>query len=193
MRKDNTVLYKSNRYTVPFGTYKPGLRLAFRDDDGFLTLFDEKGAIVASHSISLEKGKLICNNNHKRDNSHKINELNEKVLGLLGGSKDAASFLKALQKEKPRYVRDQFKLMADVAGKYAAKVVEQAISYCLELRLYSAVDCRDAADYFRRQNAGEEDEIQATARPDAWPLHLKVRAEHRSITVYTELLGGDAR
>lgn len=27
VRKDNTILYNSNRYTVPIGTYQPGLEL----------------------------------------------------------------------------------------------------------------------------------------------------------------------
>ena len=194
VRPDNTVLYKSNRYTVPFGTYKPDLSLEIKVDGGFLTLFDTStGAIVASHRISPERGQLVSNNNHKRDTSQRINELYEKVLGLLGGSDTAAAFLQALRREKPRYVRDQFKLMTDVVKKYHAEATLQAVSYCLDLKLYSAVDCRDAAGYFLRQNPKEADEIPDIARPDAWPLHLSVRAEHRSITVYTDLLGGDAR
>ena len=194
VRPDNTVLYKSNRYTVPFGTYKPDLSLEIKVDGGFLTLFDTStGAIVASHRISPERGQLVSNNNHKRDTSQRINELYEKVLGLLGGSDTAAAFLQALRREKPRYVRDQFKLMTDVVKKYHAEATLQAVSYCLDLKLYSAVDCRDAAGYFLRQNPKEADEIPDIAKPDAWPLHLSVRAEHRSITVYTDLLGGDAR
>lgn len=190
VRKDNTVLYQSNRYTVPTGTYKPGLRLELRVDDGFLTLFDMTGAIVASHRISPEKGKLIRNNNHLRDTSQGIDELYGKVLGLLGSSETAAVFLNALRHEKPRYVRDQFKLMEDVAGKYTATIVGQAIDYCLNLKLYSAVECRDAAIYLLSQTEAAH-ETPAIESAGVWPLHLRVKAEHRSITAYTELLGGD--
>jgi hypothetical protein len=193
VRKDNTVWYKSNRYTVPFGIYKPDLRLEFRVDDGFLTLFDMAGAIVASHRISLKKGELVRNNNHLRDNSQRIKDLYEKVLGLLGSSEDAAAFLKALRHEKPRYARDQFKLMEDLAGKYPAVIVGQAISYCLNLNLFSAVECRDAAIYLLGMTQEEAHETPAIGSASIWPAHLRVRAEHRSITAYTDLLVGDAR
>jgi transposase len=193
VRKDNTVLYESNRYTVPIGTYKPGLKLELKVDDGFLSLFDEKGAIVASHKISPERGKLVRNSNHLRDNSQKIDDLYEKVLGLLGGSVTTATFLKALRHEKPRYVRDQFKLMENVAGQYPTSIVGQAISHCLDLNLYSAVECRDAAISLLGQTEEDSHETPAIESASIWPLHLRVRAEHRSITAYTELLGGDAR
>lgn len=193
VRKDNTVLYRSNRYTVPVGTYKPGLRLELRDDDGFLTLFNmATGAIVASHRISPERGTLVRNNNHLRDNSQSIDKLYEKVLNLLGSSEKAAVFLTGLRHEKPRYVRDQFRLMADVVGKYSAMIVEQAIDYCLELKLYSAVQFRDAAGYFFIQTE-EAHENTALENRNAWPAHLKVKAEHRSVTAYVELLGSDSR
>jgi transposase len=193
VRKDNTIWYKSNRYTVPIGTYKPDLSLELRVDDSFLTLFDMTGAIVASHEISPEKGKLVRNNNHLRDNSQSIDDLYEKVLGLLGNSEDAAVFLKALRHEKPRYARDQFKLMEDAAGKYPAAIVGQAISYCLNLNLFSAVECRDAAIYLLGQTVEDAHVTPAIENTSVWPAYLRVRAEHRSITAYTELLGGDAR
>ncbi len=193
VRKDNTVWYLSNRYTVPIGTYKPDLRLEFRVDDGILSLLDTTGTIVASHKINPDRGKLVRNNNHLRDTSQRIDDLYEKVLGLLGSSEDAAVFLKALRHEKPRYARDQFKLMEDVAGKYPAIIVGQAIGYCLNLKLYSAVECRDAAIYLLSQTTEDAHVTPAIENASVWPAHLRVRAEHRSITAYTELLGCDAR
>lgn len=38
--KDNTILYKGNRYSVPIGTYKPGLELVVEEEAGILTLKD---------------------------------------------------------------------------------------------------------------------------------------------------------
>jgi hypothetical protein len=55
------------------------------------------------------------------------------------------------------------------------------------------VECRDAAIYFLSQAAGEIAAPSVIENAGAWPLHLTVRAEHRSITVYTALLGGDGR
>jgi len=57
VRKDNTILYKSNRYSVPIGTYVPGKEVRLRIDNGRLILMD----ITAKKSllnISLVLGKV---------------------------------------------------------------------------------------------------------------------------------------
>ncbi|HHW40654.1 MAG TPA: hypothetical protein GXX19_05820 [Syntrophomonadaceae bacterium] len=134
-----------------------------REDDGYLILYEmTTGAIVAGHKISPEKGILIRNNNHLRDNCQKINDLQEKVLKMLGSTNRAEAFLKAIRREKSRYVRDKFKLLADVARKYPPTIVEQAINYCLELKLYSAVEFRNAANYFlsRTEEAPETSDLE---------------------------------
>lgn len=191
VRKDNTILYKSNRYTVPVGTYKPGLELELRIQDDCIVLyhlFSEE--IVAKHKISPGKGVLVQNNNHLRDNSKKIDALYEKTLGALGNTNDAAKFLKAVRQEKSRYVRDQFGLMEQVAKNYPQQIVEQAIAYCLEQSLYSAVDCRSAAEYFSSCQEAPID-ISMLDNPESWPKYLQVKAQRRSITVYSDLLGGE--
>jgi len=107
VRKDNTIWYNGNRYTVPVGTYKPGRNLEIREEAGVLTLLDiSTGEVVATHQISLAKGVLVRNNNHLRDNRLKIDELYEKAVELLGGSAQAIDFLAVIRREKPRYVRD---------------------------------------------------------------------------------------
>jgi len=98
VRKDNTILYKSNRYSVPVGTYKPGLELELILKDDCIILYHLfTDQIVAKHKISPGKGVLIQNNNHLRDNSKKIDELYETTLKNLGGSNNTANFLKAIR------------------------------------------------------------------------------------------------
>ena len=72
-------------------------------------------------------------------------------------------------------------------------IVGQAIGYCLNLKLYSAVECRDAAIYLLGMTEEEAHTTLAIKDHGIWPAYLRVRAEHRSITTYTELLRGDAR
>ncbi len=190
VRKDNTILYKSNRYSVPIGTYKPGLELELVIEDNCIVLYHLiTKEVVTRHKISAEKGALIQNNNHLRDNSQKINEFYEKTLENLGGSDNAAKFLKAIRQEKSRYVRDQFVLMNEVAKVYPSPIVEKAIAYCLEMTLHSAVDCRCAAEHFLSQQETPVD-ISVLDNPDSWPQYLKVKAEQRSISAYSTLLGG---
>ncbi|WP_407701946.1 Mu transposase domain-containing protein [Tepidibacillus decaturensis] len=62
VRKDNTIWYEGNRYTVPTGTYKPGLEVAIEVCDGKLLIYDViDHNLIAEHSISLEKGRLFFN------------------------------------------------------------------------------------------------------------------------------------
>ncbi|PHJ39783.1 hypothetical protein P378_01380 [Desulforamulus profundi] len=191
VRKDNTILYKSNRYSVPLGTYKPGLELELKVQDDSIILYHlNSNQVVAKHKISLKRRSLEQNNNHRRDNSQKINELYEKTLEVLGGTEKAVEFLKTIRKEKSRYVRDQFGLITQVARDYPQSIVDQAIAYCLEQNLYSAVDCRSAADYFLNHQEAPVD-ISILDNPESWPKYLQVKAQQRSITVYSGLLGGE--
>jgi len=66
VRKDNTILYESNRYTVPLGTYGPGKEVGVRvTEDKRLIIYEvDSGSILAEHALCLHgKGKLIRNNN----------------------------------------------------------------------------------------------------------------------------------
>lgn len=94
VRKDNTILYLSNRYSVPLGTYRPGKQLFLTIEADTLVLTDPaSNQVVATHKINLGKGQLIQNNNHLRDHSSKISGLQVHVLGLLGGGPDAGTLL----------------------------------------------------------------------------------------------------
>ncbi|WP_199898964.1 transposase [Paenibacillus popilliae] len=71
VRKDNTIWYESNRYTVPIGTYdgsdkEVAVRVA---EDNKLIIYEEgSGHILAEHTLCLHrKGELIRNHNHGRD------------------------------------------------------------------------------------------------------------------------------
>ena len=55
------------------------------------------------------------------------------------------------------------------------------------------MECRDAAIYLLGQTVEDAHVTPAIENTSVWPAYLRVRAEHRSITAYTELLGGDAR
>lgn len=191
VRKDNTVLYKSNRYTVPVGTYKPGLELKVEEEAEILKLFDlQTDKLVAQHRVSREKGALIQNTHHLRDNTKKIDELYDKTFNLLGATAQASEFLTYVRREKRRYVREQFGLMEKLTQKYPLGVIEKAIDYCLARKLYSAVDCRDAAAYILSQEEAPA-QTSCLAKQGYRPGVLKVKTEQRSITAYTRLLGGE--
>ena len=86
VNKDNTIRFKSNRYSVPLGTYG-----SQKDNQVYLEIQGEQqnilvickhpdNEIIAEHQISSEKGKLIKNRNHTRDRSKGIEELKRNVI-----------------------------------------------------------------------------------------------------------------
>lgn len=189
VRKDNTIVYKSNRYSVPLGTYRPSRKLAIEELDVILTIADpETGEILAEHTVCHERGKLIKNRHHSRDLTAKVDELFQQTLAKLSNSLDAKEFLAAIRIEKRRYARDQFKLIERLADQYSVDIMAKAIGYCLNYRLYSAVECRDAAEYLAVQKS-IQDEVAATILP-TFPKRLSLQTEQRRISAYTRLYGG---
>ena len=59
VRKDNTVLYKGNRYSVPLGTYRPEVALKVTEQDGNLILSDlNSGKPVGGAQALWGKGSI---------------------------------------------------------------------------------------------------------------------------------------
>ena len=186
VKKDNTISYYSNRYTVPYGTYKPDLKLKVKEDNNILIVTDPvTDKVIAEHPVSTEKGVLIRNNNHLRQYDNKIEKLYENTLSLLGGTSRAAIFLETIRKEKSRYVRDQYNLIRSLAEKHPLPVINQALEYCCYYSLYSAVDFRDAVTHFLKQIRPDHEPLQA--RSIKIPGQFKIKTEVRNISAYTSI------
>jgi len=84
VRKDNTIIYQSSRYTVPLGTYHPGRQVILKEKEETIEIIDEKtGELLARHRLCVEKGRLIANNNHRRDRSQGIDRMRTQALVAL--------------------------------------------------------------------------------------------------------------
>ena len=144
VRPDNTVWYKSNRYSVPYGTYAK-IKEVFLDVEGNkLHILDQVGDVIATQDIYDGKGKLIRLESHRRNKTDKINTLRENAIALLG--EEFREYLEILCEKKPRYVRDQLNLVVSACKTFGRETVIAAMSYCQDLDLYSANDLRDAAE-----------------------------------------------
>ena len=182
VRKDNTVLYCGNRYSVPVGTYRSGRNLVVTFFENELCLTDEKQQMVASHPLCEGKGQLIQSSNHRRDHSCRIAELYELTLTAWGDSPAVRQLLDGIQQQKPRYVRDQFQLLRNVAVQHDPSTLSQALRHCLERDLYSAVDIRDAAQCLSKKTP------EVTFVPAApLPPHLRQTTAKRDPKVYAAL------
>lgn len=186
VRKDNTVLYHSNRYQLPFGTYRPGLRARLLEQDGKVTILDvETGDAYASHSIPAGRGNLVRITNPERRRGMRAGQMQEKALEKLGGREEAADFLSRIRQKKPRYATDQMRAILTVLETWEdSDAIEKALDYCIRQSLYSAADYRMAVEYFAQTGRPE---LEA-ARP-AKDIPQKYRAVHpqvRSIQEYIQ-------
>lgn len=136
VRKDNTVLYDSNRYTVPLGTYSSNPEVRLEVKDGMLHISTTFGDNICAHRISSGRGLLIRNSNHLRDRESPLEELETSMTGLLGS--DTAPFFQHLRAEKTRYFRDQCSIIRRSLDLYSKENVCAAISFCMKNNLYSA-------------------------------------------------------
>jgi len=160
VHKNNTVFYEGNRYTVPIGTYPQDRGVSLTIKDGILTISSIFGDyVIAEHTLSSNKGELISNNNHKRDTTSKLDAIQCSLIETLGGDENAETFLKQIRRLKPRYARDQFKLFGETIQAHSQNAVYKSINYCITHSLYSAVEFRNAAEYFESGIEAEKGRI----------------------------------
>jgi transposase len=159
VHKDNKIFYDGNRYTVPLGTYSPGLEVAVEVEGDKLIIRDTiDNCVIAEHTLSKIKGELVQNNNHKRDTSTSLNVIQDILCKRFNSIDEARVFLTQIRKLKPRYGRDQFALIEKTLNEHGQATVRNALDYCLTHSLFSAVEFRNAAEYFENRLDAVSDE-----------------------------------
>ena len=197
VRKDNTIWYESNRYTVPIGTYDgTGKTVAVRvTEDGQLMIYDEEtGQVLAEHARCLHsKGELIRNNNHGRDRTKGIPAYIDHVVERFADRARARRYLEEIHKRKPRYIRDQLQAIEKCVTEVSEKESDQALAYCMRHSLYSAADFVAAANHYREKT---QQEVEKLPRNDLNLLiqvdtaKLKAKPQLRDFQAYQRILEG---
>ena len=65
--------------------------------------------------------------------------------------------------------------------------MKQAIMYCLEKGLYSAIDCREVVAMLQADATGGMPPVDKVKLPK----QFRLQTEHRSLAAYTALVGGE--
>ena len=190
VRADNTVLYKSNRYSVPYGTYSKEKKVFLVAKNGKLEIMDRAGEPLALHDISEAKGKLIKMEIHRRNKQDKIKEQIEKAVSLLG--EEFRKYIEVLCETKPRYVKEQLNLVLNTCEVYNRNDVLAAMQYCVEKELYSAGDLWDAAGTIAGQKLPhiQPSRLPVSGNSPQPPLtdeRYHIPVENRALTVYAEV------
>lgn len=194
--KDNTIRFKSNRYSVPLGTYS-----ATSDNQVFIevkpgerqTLVIRKeleGELIAEHSISTEKGKLIQNRNHTRDRSKGIEEFKQRLISHFEDQERAASYLHEICLRYPRYRRDQLTIIHRVIQQNPLWI-EAGLTKCMKENLYSANDFRDVVRHLKAIDTESTQKMENSLTNHSVKAGIMVST--RSLGTYTSILGGETQ
>src|SRR5690606_3965292 len=132
VRKDNTITWKGNLYSVPFGTYRGrGSSVLTRAEEDVLVIV-QPGTLqeICRHVIPTETGQKILKSDHKRDKTLKVEEMMLNVANQFLDPVTAKDWLNGIYQLRPRYMRDQLQVIQEVVVKEEwREVANRAMSF----------------------------------------------------------------
>ena len=157
VRKDNTIIYKNNFYRVPLGTYKHPKTIVRTEvtDDNHLIIYNTDNNKIASHKIYPGKGKTIGGSNYKRDFSSGIDQMIDELSSRFKDPVKVKEYLLNVRNDKPRYVRDQLQHIKKLTGSFDMKIMNRAMEFCIENKIYRATDLESVAKNIFSQESQE--------------------------------------
>jgi len=184
VRKDNTIIFDSNRYSVPYDTYNKHSEVRIENHEGTLFVYTLDGSLICEHLINNGRGELIINTDHKRDKSSALDKLQASLDEKL--HYEATGFLNAIRSEFPRYHHDHLRLINSLIDKYGPELTVEAINFCDINRLYNANTVKDYLENRKPHILPTIVEIDTSRIPVSDPkFHIK--AEKRPLDVYREV------
>lgn len=189
VRKDNTIAFKSNFYLLPSGTYQGGKTTVLVDhtEDNNIVIYNVDNNETARYKIYSGKGKLIGNNNFRRDFSSGIEQLIIEVSSFFKDTEQAIDYLQEVRSNYPRYSRDQLLLIKKMLQTYNMEIMNKAMDFCTQHKIFKATDMESVAEKFK---------IQMTNKSDSEPVNIKtlnkesfnIIPEKSNISDYNNLL-----
>jgi len=150
--KDHTISYKGNFYSLPLGTYKgENTKVLVSHEEGKLVIQSLEREHIATHSISILKGRYIRNSDHARDKASGIEEKMVLAVDKLGNTDKAKEFIEGIRNNKPRYLNDNLRLILSKTEEQDNEAVSKAIDYCLENSYYNALKFTELIAYFKQE------------------------------------------
>jgi len=196
VRKDNTIWYKSNRYSVPLGTFNRIKQVYLEEKDDTLIIKDEeKREVIATHKLNQGRGNLIQDTNHLRDRTKGIDTYIETVASNFSDSKMATSYLETIRKRMPRYIRDQLQIIAKAIKNEQQQLIDLALDECIKRDFYSATEFIDIIHYLNRQRQSNSysnvsvEEVKLLHPSSESTVHTNIH--RRDVQDYIAVMEGD--
>jgi len=159
VRKDNVVSYRGNFYRVPRGTYKPPkttVRIEITDDNQ-LIIHNSKNEEIVTHPIYPSgMGQTIGKRSSRKEVDKRIDQLIDETAALFADPEQAKAYCQKIRQDKPRYIRDQLLIINKLPNEYDMEIVNQALAFCIDNKIYRATDMVSVAKKFNAQQSQDE-------------------------------------
>jgi len=192
VRKDNTVAYRSNFYSLPSGTYQGrDTKIYLEELESQLILYTQEKKVLAMHQLSINKGELVRNTDHGRDKSASITQAGKEVEDMLGNTQKAILFLELLRAEKPRYYHDSLRVIKIGLTGVSKEIIAQTIDTCLENKIYNGHVLTEIANkIIQNKNKQENLKIQVqlpTEKNNTVLQQLSIEPNTSDINTYEKI------
>lgn len=187
VRKDNTIAYKGNFYTVPTGTYKnQKSTVLLRVADNQLLIYDTSDKVIlAQHTISIVKGRLIRKTDHLRDKTTKLKDKESQILDQLGNDQICKIFLSQIHQDKPRYYHDHLRVIKTLLEKYDEIVVVNAVHQCVKLGIHNANELKQVLS---QSSIDSPVDVPRDVKPSSLPEQANIHPVKSSIETYQSIM-----
>lgn len=152
VRKDNTISYKSNFYTLPQGTYiNPDTWVYVKETEEQVRIYDKNNYLLTIHPLCYQRGITIRNTDHTRDKSQSLSQLRENILQLFPDKSKGIVFIERIEKEKPRYLRDNLLVLKKHLPGQDPVYIAQALDFCIEANVYNSLRMIEFIKHFKQE------------------------------------------
>jgi hypothetical protein len=164
VRKDNTVSYKGNLYSLPLGSYGGrGTSVNGKIESGQLIITvkaaegsGDNGKELCRHVIAEGRGQKVINTDHRRDKTSAINEMINQISALLTDAGQGQRWMNAIRADKPRYIRDQLIIIRKaIEGASDTVLVSKAVSYCEQNGILIATDFKAVLSVYEQERKNQ--------------------------------------
>jgi len=146
VRRDHTIRYKGNYYSLPRGSYQGDgsvVRLYVKEDK--LVITNASGDSLAEHLIPQTKGGYVSSVDHWKIHDISSSELYEQVLGGLGNTDGANTWIQLLADKKRRYLKDNLVSLKHSIDRYDKEILNKTLDICIDRSIYNAAGFADVA------------------------------------------------
>ena len=188
VRKDNTITYKGNYYSLPMGTYKnQGSAVMLNLRQNKLDIYDLNNNLLATHTLSTLKGRYISIFDHKRDKSQNLEQRKQEAINRLGSTAKAYEFIEAIARSKPRYFNDNLRTLLSRLKTPEETALNKALDYCLNNQVFNAMRFIEIIAHYQGQ-ALQEPLLNGYLKGNNLPLQANQIPETSKINTYQKIL-----